>query len=136
MHKNILLVLSTITAIIFTGCATKTTKLNPKPISKEENSLFNEYTCNQINNSLSILEKKAQRLARIQNENAASDKVLTSWSFLYGVPLLFLNGDGKEKEEFEIVLGQKEAFENILIKKDCQLNNKSTEFILDTNTKY
>lgn len=123
--KKILYVLKGIFLVsIFLGCASKTVDIKPKKIEKERMEKFSLYTCNQIDNALSFLEKKAQRIARVQNDNASSDKVLLSWAWIYGISLLFLEGDGEAKEEFEIILGEKEALEELAIEKDCVFNKK------------
>jgi len=112
-----------IITILFSGCASKTVDLMPKKISEEDQLKYKEYSCNQIDNTLSFLEKKAQRLARIQNDNASSDRAIASWGWiLYGVPYLFMDGNGEIKEEFEILLGKKEALEELAIEKDCKFN--------------
>ena len=99
----------------------KTVDLRPRPVSSQKEEIFNNYSCNQIQGAISILEKRAQRVARIQNDNAKSDRVLASWGWLlYGVPYLFMEGNGKAKEDFEIILGEKEALEEIAVRKDCK----------------
>jgi hypothetical protein len=108
---------------LFIGCASKTVDIQPKAVDEKKLEKFNTYSCNQIDNALSFLEKKAQRIARVQNDNANSDRTLLSWGWLlYGVPYLFLEGNGKAKEEFSIILGEKEALENLAIEKDCKFN--------------
>lgn len=132
--KNFCLIM--IFALIFGGCASKTTKIQPKKVPNEQMETYKSYSCTQITSSLSILEKRAQRVAGIQNEKAQSDKVLISWGWiLYGVPYLFLDGNGQEKEEFETILGQKEALEDMLIAKNCIANSPS-EFIISQPEKY
>lgn len=107
------------------GCASKTVDIKPTPVSQETLKKFNSYSCNQIDNALAFLENKAQRIARVQNDDAETDKKLASWGWLYGIPLLFLNGDGESKKQFEIILGEKEALENIAIEKDCSFDRKT-----------
>lgn len=121
--------------LIFSGCATKTTKLKPTPVSYDQLESYKQFSCTQITSSLAILEKRAQRVAGIQNDKAKSDAILISWGWiLYGVPYLFLDGNSNEKAEFEIILGQKQALEDLLIQKNCSIN--STEVIVSTPDKY
>ncbi|MDD3597857.1 hypothetical protein [Sulfuricurvum sp.] len=128
-------ILTIISTLIFTGCATKTTKLQPTPVSHNQMEIYKQFSCTQITSSLAILEKRAQRVAGIQNDKAKSDAVLISWGWiLYGVPYLFLDGNSNEKAEFETILGQKEALEDLLIQKNCSVN--STELIISTPDKY
>ncbi|KAB7886563.1 hypothetical protein GA417_05340 [Poseidonibacter ostreae] len=117
---------------LFIGCASKTVDIQPKEVSQKKMEKFTSYSCNQIDNALAFLEKKAQRVARVQNDNANSDKVLLSWGWIfYGVPYLFLDGNGEAKEQFEIILGEKEALEGLAIEKDCQFNRKSIHHTYD-----
>lgn len=133
MSKTIVLALAL--SVIFSGCATKTTNLQPKKVTNEQMNTYKQYTCTQITSSLAILEKRAQRIAGIQNEKAKSDKKLMAWGWaLYGIPYLFLDGNGQEKEEFETILGQKEALEDMMIQKNCAVN--STEIIVSQPEKY
>ncbi|MDD2905059.1 MAG: hypothetical protein WBK95_10740 [Sulfurimonas sp.] len=129
MYKNSFIV---ILILLLNGCASKTVDLVPKPISKEEYEKYSAYNCNQVDNSLSFLEIKAQRIARVQNDDAKSDVILLSWGWmLYGVPYLFLDGNGKAKEEFETILGQKEALEELMIAKDCRVERHYIEHKYD-----
>lgn len=124
--KKIYLTLSSILVLLFVGCASKTVDIKPQKITKEKSDLYSKYSCNQINTALGILEKRAQRIARVQNDNAASDRVLLSWGWiLYGVPYLFLDGNGEAKKEFEVILGEKEALENLAVEKDCNFDRKT-----------
>lgn len=122
--------------LLFNGCATKTTELQPTKVSNEQMEMYKQYSCTQISSSLTILEKRAERVARIQNEKSSSDKTLIAWGWvLYGVPYLFLDGNGKEKAEFESILGQKEALEDMMIQKNC-IANAPTEFVISAPNKY
>lgn len=118
---------------LFLGCASKSVDIMPKKVSNEKYNTFEKYSCNQIDNSLSFLEKKAQRLARVQNDNANSDRTLAAWGWLYGVSLLFMEGDGAVKKEFEEILGEKEALEEIAIKKDCNFNKTNVHHTYEGN---
>lgn len=122
--------------LLLNGCASKTTELQPKKVSNDQMEMYKQYSCNQITSSLTILEKRAERVARIQNNKSSSDKTLIAWGWaLYGVPYLFLDGNGKEKEEFETILGQKEALEDMLIQKNCTAN-APTEYVISSPNKY
>jgi hypothetical protein len=111
---------------IFSGCASKTVDIQPKKVDDEKLKKFSSYSCNQIDNGLAFLEKRAQRIARVQNDNATSDRTLLSWGWiLYGVPYLFLEGNGEAKKEFAVILGEKEALENLAIEKDCEFNRQT-----------
>jgi hypothetical protein len=121
--------------LVFSGCATKTTKLKPTPASNEQLEAYKLYSCTQITSSLAVLEKRAQRVAGIQNDKAKSDAILISWGWiLYGVPYLFLDGNSNEKAEFETILGQKQALEDLLIQKNCSVN--SSEVIVNVPDRY
>ena len=129
MIKKILIV---IVASSLIGCASKTVDLKPDPPSETRLAILNSYNCNQISNKLTYLEKKAQRVARIQNDNAHSDRVLVSWGWLlYGIPYLWLDGDGETKMEFESILGEIEALENIAIQKDCKFERINYQHTYD-----
>ena len=120
--------------LIFTGCASKSVDIKPKKPSNEIVKQFKGYTCNQIDRKLSFLEKKAKRLARVQNDDANSDRILASWGWLfYGVPYVFMNGNTETKKEFEIILGEKEALENIAIDKNCKYEQKNIYHEYDGN---
>ena len=111
---------------IFSGCASKTVDIQPKKIDNAKLEKFSKYSCNQIDNGLAFLEKRAQRIARVQNDNANSDRTLLSWGWiLYGVPYLFLEGNGEAKKEFEVILGENESLENLAIEKDCKFNKQT-----------
>ena len=119
---------------LFLGCASKSVDIMPKKVSNEKYNTFEKYSCNQIDNSLSFLEKKAQRLARVQNDNANTDRTIASWGWLlYGVPYLFMDGNGEVKKEFEEILGEKEALEEIAIKKDCNFNKTNVHHTYEGN---
>ncbi len=127
---KILLVVIIIYSLI--GCASKTVDLKPTPPSETKLETFNGYSCNQISNKLAYLEKKAQRIARVQNDNAKSDATLASWGWLlYGVPYLWMDGDGETKKEFESILGEKDALENIAIDKDCKFERINYQHTYD-----
>lgn len=119
------------------GCANKSVDLMPTPISEEKKLEYSKYSCNQIQNKLVFLEKKARRLARVQNDNARSDRALASWGWiLYGVPYFFMEGNGKVKEEFKIILGEKEGLEEILISKDCKFDQSNININHNYENKY
>lgn len=112
--------------LILSGCASKSVDLMPKPISEEKKVEYQAYSCNQIQSKLNFLEKRAKRLARVQNDNARSDRALASWGWIfYGIPYFFMEGDGKAKEEFESILGEKEGLEEIAISKDCKFRENN-----------
>lgn len=138
MNKKIqLMSLSLSTLLFVTGCATKTSELHPKPITKEQLDTYKTYSCNQILSSMSVLENRLQRIAKIQNDKAKSDRALLSWGWiLYGIPYLFLDGNGKEKEEFEIFLGQKIALEDLMVQKNCHINRQEVIHNIYNNEKY
>ena len=52
---------------------------------------------------------------------------------LYGIPYIFLNGNSETKEEFESILGKKEALENIAIDKNCSYKQKNIRFEFEGN---
>jgi hypothetical protein len=108
-----------VTALI-TGCASKTLDIMPKQPSEDTIEEFNQYSCNQIKNKISFTEKKVQRLGRVQNDNVKSDRALI---FLGLAGLFFLDGDGEAKEQFETALGEKDALQEIAIKKDCKFDS-------------
>jgi len=131
MKLGLSIVTAVVAIFVLTGCASKTVDIKPTTVSKKKMEKFNSYSCNQIDNGLAFLEKKAQRIARVQNDNAKSDRTLAAWGWLYGVPLLFIEGDGKAKEEFGEILGEKEALEELAIEKDCKFNRKTIHHTYD-----
>lgn len=129
MKRISILAVSFTSIMLFTSCATKTSELTAIPATVKENEDFKTFSCEQITASLSSLDKRAEEMAIIQNEKAKSDTKLLSWGWiLYGVPYLFLDGDGPEKVEFQTILGKKAALEEAFIKKNCSVN--STELKL------
>jgi hypothetical protein len=132
--KNIFFIVSIFIVTFFIGCASKTLDLKPKKPSTDVIKQFENYNCNQIDRKIAFLEKKAKRLARVQNDDAKSDRVLASWGWiLYGVPYIFMNGNSETKEEFEAILGKKEALENIAINKNCNYEQKNIRFEYEGN---
>jgi len=132
--KNIFFTMTIFIIVFFIGCASKTLDLKPKKPSKTVMKQFENYNCNQIDRKIAFLEKKAKRLARVQNDDAKSDRVLASWGWLlYGVPYIFMNGNSETKEEFENILGKKEALENIAIDKNCNYEQKNIRFEYEGN---
>ena len=123
MRSIILLAVSIASIILFTGCATKTSTLVPIQVTVKKSEEIRTLSCEQITASLSVLEKRAKQIAMIQDEKAKSDTKLLSWGWiLYGVPYLFLDGDGPEKIEFQTILGEKAAMEEVFIQKNCSLS--------------
>lgn len=122
MRRISILAVSFISIILFTGCATKTSELTPIAATVKENEDFKTLSCEQITASLSSLDKRAEEMTVIQNEKAKSDTKLLSWGWiLYGVPYLFLDGDGPEKVELQTILGKKAALEEVMVLKECSL---------------
>ena len=115
------IVLSIISFLIFTGCATKTANIKPIKCSNEQTESYKQYSCRQLATSLSMQESRVQRLSKIQNEKSKHDSSLMSWGWaLYGVPYVFLDGNSDEKNEVAVLLGQNIALENLMKQKNCK----------------
>jgi len=132
--KNLFFISIISISVFFIGCASKTLDLKPKEPSQTIIQEFESFNCNQIDKKILFLEKKAKRLARIQNDDARTDRVIiaSGW-ILYGIPYFFLNGDSENAKEFENVLGKKEALENISIVKNCNFKQNSLRIEYEEN---
>ena len=105
---------------LFTSCATKSNKIPPIPASEVT---FNEYrtlTCDQLKDSYRQLETKNQVTAMRQDEIAKSDAALIGWGWiLYGLPYIFLDGDGPIRKQYETDLGKLQSIEDAMKANGC-----------------
>jgi hypothetical protein len=108
---------------LITGCATKSNKIPPMPVSETTTSEYKALSCDKLRDSYKQLESKQQLNAMRQDELAKSDAVLISWGWiLYGVPYIFLDGDGPIRKQYEIDLGKMQAMENAMKNNGCIAN--------------
>ena len=108
---------------LLTGCATKSNKIPPMPVSEATASEYKALSCDKLRDSYKQLESKQQLNAMRQDEIAKSDAVLISWGWiLYGVPYIFLDGDGPIRKQYEIDLGKMQALENAMKNNGCIAN--------------
>lgn len=108
---------------LFTGCATKSNKIPPMPVSETTANEYKALSCDKLRDSYKQLESKQQFNAMRQDELAKSDAVLISWGWiLYGVPYIFLDGDGPIRKQYEIDLGKMQALENAMKNNGCIAN--------------
>ena len=56
--KNYFKLFTSLIFLFFTACASKTVDIQPKPIDEKKLEKFSGYSCNQIDNALSFLEKE------------------------------------------------------------------------------
>ena len=113
--------------IFFIGCgATNPNELLPNKVSHEIQLKYKNYDCNQIKTELFFLHKKEKKLYKGQMQRYNGDSTKIAFSWLYGISLFFLEGDGKVTKNYQNILGKKEYLENLAVRKKCN-------FIKDTN---
>ena len=119
MKKNIVLIATAFT-VLFSGCATKSNKIPPYPASEATYSEYKALSCDQLKESYRQLETKSQITAMRQDELAKSDAILIGWGWiLYGVPYIFLDGNGPIRKQYEIELGKLQAIEDSMKSNGC-----------------
>lgn len=106
--------------ILFTGCATKSNKIPPISASSATLEEYKVLNCEQLKDSYRQLETKNQVTAMRQDEIAKSDATLIGWGWiLYGVPYIFLDGDGPIRKQYEVDLGKLQSMEDAMKANGC-----------------
>ena len=111
-----------LTYVLFTGCATKSTDIQPADVNASVKEHHQHYSCRQLQQKHAFIDKKLKRLSISLDEDSQDDTIIASTGWmLYGVPYLWLGGDEDNEGQFAHLLGLKEFIEELMIARDCTM---------------
>lgn len=100
------------------GCASSPKEIQPSFVSPLQ---YKDYNCDQIVEEMSYVNRETVKLYTHLAEKAKKDKWIAGSSvFLYGIPLLFLEGDNNyQATEYAQLKGEYRALQKAAIRKQC-----------------
>ena len=104
---------------LFFGCATNPNNMRPTNISGAK---YKSYECEDIQLELDFVVRRENELYNFLKKKADMDAAQMTIGMVLFWPMLFglEGGDGPEAAEYCRLKGERQALEDLLIKKDCK----------------
>jgi len=101
------------------GCATNPNNMMPVQVSGVE---YKDYECEDIQLELDFVTRRENELYNFLKKKADLDALQLGTSLLLFWPMLFAleGGDGQEAAEYRRLKGERQALEDLSIKKGCR----------------
>ena len=111
-------ILSIACSVLAVGCATHPDKITASSVSP---IAYQDYSCKQISQEISRVEREAAQLYGQLDKTASDDSAQMAVGMVLFWPALFFleGGDGPQAAEYARLKGEKEALESVSIKKSC-----------------
>ncbi|MBL6929066.1 MAG: hypothetical protein ISR44_07815 [Rhodospirillales bacterium] len=112
------IIISAISGIVLTGCATQPDKLGAAYISPTQ---YESYSCTQLSAELNRVDRRKNDLHASLRKLAGNDQAQMAIGMVLFWPALFFleGGDGSEAAEYSRLKGESETIEKVLIRKNC-----------------
>lgn len=119
VRKSVILVCS----IILVSCASSSDKIATSYVSPTQ---YSSYSCNQLSQELTRLNRRKSDLAGNLDEAASNDAGLTAVSILLFWPAAFaLGGNDAQEAEYARLKGEYDAVQQVAVEKNCKFNTST-----------
>ena len=107
--------------LVMAGCAKKSANLKATYVPP---SYFMKHNCSELRDELYDLNRQMHILAADVDQNSKRDKIKTGvGAVLFWPTLFFIKGKTSESAEYSRLLGEKDAVEHVIIKKECSIRD-------------
>ncbi len=117
---KIILIPMLLISTLLIGCASSPDKLQSTYVSP---MLYKNFSCSQIAEELQRVSRRASELHGVLDEIASTDRAQVAVSLIFWPALFFVEGgDGVQAAEYSRLKGERDALEQMSIKKKCGIN--------------